>query len=329
MRRRDFIATLGATAMPLAARAQRVERVRRIGVVTSGAADDPQTPDLIAALAQGLQERGWIVGGNVRIDYRWGASNLELRRKIAAELVALKPDVVLVTAASLVEALQEASRRTVPIVFVTTVDPVGSGIVGSLARPGGNATGFLSFEFSMGGKWLELLKEIAPGVTRVAVIRDPTIAAGTGEFAAIQTVASSFRVELTPIGVHDADEIERGLTAFARTPNGGLIMAGPFSSVAPYRELIVTLAARYRLPAVYSVPSFVTAGGLICYAVDIVDQVRRASGYVDRILRGESPADLPVQAPVKFETVLNLKTAKTLGIEVPTATLLRATEVIE
>ena len=268
LKRREFIALLGgAAAWPLPARAEQGERLRRIGVLMSFAADDPLAPPLVSALAQGLQERGWSVGGNVRIDYRWGANNLDLFRKYAAELVALAPDVVVGTAASIVASLQQASR-TVPIVFVTTIDPVGSGLVASLARPGGNATGFLAYEFSIAGKWLELLKEIAPRVTRVAVLRDPFVPAGSGGFAAIQTVAPSIGVELTPIGVGSADEIERSLTAFARGANDGLIVVGPASSVQLHRDLIITLAERHRLPAVYSSVTFPPSGGLVSYGTD-------------------------------------------------------------
>jgi putative tryptophan/tyrosine transport system substrate-binding protein len=330
MRRREFIAgaLAGAAAWPFAARAQQSAPMRRVGWLTAAAADDPDSPTVVAALAQGLQERGWTVGGNLRFDYRWGAIDADLRRKFAAELVALKPDVILAGAGSLVGALQQASR-TVPIVFVTTIDPVGGGWVQSLSHPGGNATGFTSYEFSMGGKWLELLEQIVPGVNRVAVIRDPAVPAGTGLFAAIQTVAPSFRVELTPIGVGDAGEIERGITAFARGANGGLIVAGPTSSIAPHIDLIIALAARHRLPAVYPIRRFVTRGGLVCYGGDAIDQFRRAADYVDRILRGEKPADLPVQAPVKYDMLLNLKTARALGIEVSPTVLVRANEVIE
>jgi putative tryptophan/tyrosine transport system substrate-binding protein len=260
MKRREFITLLGsAAAWPLAARAQQGARMRRIGVLMSFAADDPLAPPLVSALAQGLQERGWSVGGNIRIDYRWGANNLDLFRKYAAELVALAPDVVVGTAASIVAALQQAGH-TVPIVFVTTIDPVGSGLVASLARPGGNATGFIAYEFSIAGKWLELLKDIAPRVTRVAVLRDPFVPAGSGGFAAIQTVAPSLGVELTPIGVASPDEIEGGLKAFARSANDGLIMVGPPSSVQLHRDLIIALAARYRLPAVYSSVTFPPSG---------------------------------------------------------------------
>jgi putative ABC transport system substrate-binding protein len=289
---------------------------------------DPIALEGITAFAQGLGQLGWVVGRNVRIDYRWGAGDTNLFRKHAAELIALSPDVVLATAASIVVAFQQASR-TLPIVFVTTIDPVGSGLVESLARPSGNATGFTSFEFSVAAKWLELLKEIAPRVTRVAVIRDPLVPAGAGEFAAIQTAAPAFGVELTPVGVRSAEEIERGITAFARVPNGGLIMAGPQSSVQAHRELIVRLAARHRLPTVYSGPQYVGAGGLISYSADTSDQFLRAADYIDRILKGEKPADLPVQAPTKYRLWLNLKTAKALGLDVPATVLARADEIIE
>ena len=297
MKRRDFITLMGGTAVawPLAARAQQREPMRRIGVLMSLAADDLDAPPRVSAFAQGLQERSWTVGGNVRIDYRWGAGDLDLFRKYATELVALKPDVVVASAASIVAALQQASR-TVPIVFVSTIDPIGSGLVASLAKPGGNATGFIAWEFSMSGKLLELLKEFAPRVTRVAVLRDADVPAGAAGFAAIQTVAPAFGVELFPIGVHDAEEIERGIAVFARGPNDGLIMVGPPSSAQRHRDVIATLAARHRLPAVYPVRYFATSGGLISYGPDIVDQYRRGAGYVDRILKGEKPADLPVQA---------------------------------
>src|SRR5438093_2146454 len=329
MRRREFITVIGAAAAwPLAGHAQQSERVRRIGVLMSQSADDPNGLAWISAFAQGLQERGWTIGGNVRIEYRWGAGDLDRFRKYAAELVALSPDVVLASAGSIVGAFQQASR-TVPIVFVTTIDPVGGGWVESLSRPGTNATGFASYEFSMSGKWLELLKEIAPSVKRVAVIRDPSVPAGSGGLAAIQTVAPSFGVELTPVGVRDAGDIERAITAFARGSNGGLILVGPTSSVQRYRDLIIMLAARHRLPAIYSGRFYATAGGLISYGADPIDQYRRAAGYVDRILKGEKPADLPVQAPTKYELVINLKTAKPLGLEVPATLLALADEVIE
>jgi putative tryptophan/tyrosine transport system substrate-binding protein len=330
--RRKFLAALGGAAMawPLAARAQQPERVRRIGVLMSAVEGDQRGLESITAFAQGLAELGWTVGRNVRIEYRWGAGELDRFRRYAAELIALSPDVVLATAGSIVGAFQQASR-TVPIVFVTTVDPVGGGWVESLSRPGTNATGFAAYEFSMSGKRLELLKEIAPGVKRVAVIRDPSVPAGSGGLAAIQTVAPSLGVELTPVGVRDAGEIERAITAFARGSNGGLIMVGPTSSVQRYRDLIIALAARHGLPAIY--PSgnrtYVTGGGLISYGPDPIDQYRRAAGYVDRILKGEKPADLPVQQPTKFELIVNLKTAKALGLEVPATVLARADEVIE
>jgi ABC-type uncharacterized transport system substrate-binding protein len=325
VKRREFITLIGgaAAAWPLAARAQQPERMRRIGVLMSMVESDPRGLEYITAFAQGLAELGWTVGRNVRIEYRWGAGDLDRFRRYAAELVALSPDVVLAPAGSIVGAFQQASR-TIPIVFVTTRDPVGGGWVESLS-----ATGFASFEFSMSGKWLELLKEIAPGVRRVAVIRDPSVPAGSGGFAAIQTVAPSLGVELTPVGVRDGGEIERVITAFARGSNGGLIMVGPPSSVQRHRDLIVTLAARHRLPAVYSNRVFVTGGGLMSYGADPVDQYRRAAGYVDRILKGEKPADLPVQAPTKYELIVNLKTATALGLDVPPTLLARADEVIE
>ena len=329
MRRREFTSLLaGTAAWPLAARAQQADRVRRVGVLMSTAADDAQGQAWSAAFAQGLQQLGWEVGGNVRIDYRWGAGDTDRFRKYAAELVALGPEVILGTAASIVADLQQLSR-TIPIVFVSTIDPVGAGLVASLARPGGNATGFTSFEFSLSAKLLELLKEIAPGVTRVAVIRDATVAAGLGGFAAIQTAAPSFGVELSPVGVRDAAEIERGIMEFAPASNGGLIVVGPPSSIFAHRELIVTLAAKRRLPAVYAGVAFVSAGALASYGTNPIDQYRRAASYVDRILKGEKPADLPVQAPTKYELTINLKTAKALGLEVPTPLLARADQVIE
>jgi putative tryptophan/tyrosine transport system substrate-binding protein len=330
IKRREFMTLLGgaAAAWPLAARAQQAERVRRIGVLMSMVESDPTGLEYITAFAQGLAEQGWIVGRNVRIEYRWGAGDLDRFRRHAAELVAFSPDVVLASAGSIVGAFQQASR-SIPIVFVTTIDPVGGGWVESLSRPGTNATGFASYEFSMSGKRLELLKEIAPGVKRVAVIRDPSVPAGSGGLAAIQTVAPSLGVELTPIGVRDAGEIEHAITAFARGSSGGLIVVGPISSVQRHRDLIVALAARHRLPAVYPNRVFVTGGGLISYATDPVDQYRRAAGYIDRILKGEKPAELPVQMPTKYQIVLNLKAAKALRLEVPPMLLARADEVIE
>jgi putative ABC transport system substrate-binding protein len=302
--------------------------MQRIGVLMSIAADDPESPARITAFAQGLQELGWTVGRNLRIDYRWGAGDTDLFRKYAAELVALAPDVILAGGGSTVPPLLQATR-TIPVVFAVTADPVGAGYVASLARPGGNATGFILFEFSIGGKWLELLKQIAPGVTRVGVLRDVVNGTqGIPQFAAIQTAAPSFGVDLTPIGVRDATEIERGITDFVRGPNDGLIVtASPLTAV--HRDSIITLAARHRLPAVYPYRYHITAGGLIAYGPDLIDQYRQAAGYIDRILKGDKPADLPVQAPTKYELVINLKTAKALGLEVPPTLLARADEVIE
>ena len=315
--------------MRLRGRSRRAqgERIRRIGVLSSLAADDPETQARHAAFLQGLQEWGWTTGRNVQIDYRWGAGDADRFRKYAVELVALAPDVILATGTPVTAALLQATR-SVPIVFAQVVDPVANGFVESLARPGGNATGFTIFEYGLGGKWLELLKEIAPHVTRAAVLRDPTIASGIGQLAAIQGVAPALGMELRPVGVRDAGEIERAVTAFAREPNGGLIVLAAPSSIVQ-RELIITLAARHRLPAVYALRFFVTSGGLICYGPDSIDPYRRAASYVDRILKGEKPAGLPVQAPTKYELVVNLKTAKTLGLEIPTAVLARADEVIE
>ena len=329
--RRELLAALGgaAAAWPLATRAQQGERVRRIGVLMNLAADDPETLARLAAFHQGLQEAGWVVGRNLRIDYRWGAGDSERTRKFAAELVALAPDVILTTGAVTLGPLQQVSR-TVPIVFVNVTDPVGGGFVASLGRPGGNATGFTSIEYGMSGKWLELLKEIAPRVTRAAIIRDPTFASGIGQLGAIQSVAPSFGVEVSPIGVdvRDVSGIERAITAFARSPNGGLIVTTN-ASAAVHRDLIIALAARHRLPAVYPYRYYVTRSGLISYGPNTIDQYRRAAGYVDRILKGEKPANLPVQEPVKYELVINLKTAKLLGLEVPATVLARADEVIE
>jgi len=333
MRRRQFIGWLGGAAAapslswPLAAHAQQPERVRRIGVLLNAAADDPQFQTWVRAFLQALALLGWTDGRNVRIDTRWAGGNAAEVRRHAAELVALAPDVILAHGGSTVGPLLQATR-TVPIVFPIAGDPVGTGFVDSLARPGGNATGFMEFEYSMGGKWLELLKQIAPSVTRAAVLRDTTQGSGTGQFGAIQAVAPSLRVEVNPVNMRDAGEIERAVSAFARSPNGGLIVTAGAATVL-HSNLIVTLAARHKLPAVYNERSHVAAGGLISYGPDFVDQYRKAAGYVDRILKGAKPADLPVQAPTKFETVLNLKTAKALGIEVPPMVLVRATEVIE
>ena len=330
MKRREFITLLGgaAAAWPLAARAQQpTERVRRIGVLMTTAADDPEGQARIAALLQGLQPLGWTVGRSVRIDYRWSAGDAANTRKYAAELVALAPEVILTGGAAGVGPLLQATR-TVPIVFVLVADPVGAGFVDSLVRPGGNATGFLALEYGLGGKWLELLKEMAPGVTRAAVIRDPAISAGIGTFGAIQSVAPSLGVELSPVNVQDAGEIERAVTAFARGSNGGLIVT-PSALAFVHRDLIVTLAARHKLPAVYFARTLVDAGGLASYSTDTIDQYRQAAAYVDRIFKGEKPADLPVQAPTKYELVINLKTAKALGLQIPPTVLARADEVIE
>jgi ABC-type uncharacterized transport system substrate-binding protein len=328
MRRRTFISLLGgAVAWPLVARAQQPERVRRICVLMSTAVDDPQDPARLAAFAQGLQELGWTIGRNLRIDYRWGASSPDNTRKYAAELAALAPDVMLASGTIALAAVQQISH-TIPVVFVNVIDPVSGGFVESLARPGGNTTGFLLFEYGISGKWLELLKEIAPHVTRVAVLRDPTQGTGTGQLGAIQSAASQLGVEFRPVGVRDAREIERGITDFARGSNGGLIVTAG-TQARDHRELIIGLAAQHRLPAVYFNRLFVEAGGLISYGADTIDPLRRAAGYVDRILKGEKPADLPVQAPTKYELVINLKTAKALGIEMPASVLARADEVIE
>jgi putative tryptophan/tyrosine transport system substrate-binding protein len=302
--------------------------MRRIGVLMHLAADDLEGQARIAAFLQGLQEGGWSVGRNVRIDYRWAVGDAERSRRYAAELVAFAPDAILAAGGAVVAPLLQATR-TVPIVFVQTPDPVGAGFVASLARPGGNATGFSIFEFGISGKWLELLKEIAPRVTRAAVLRDLALAAGSGQLGAIQSVAPSFGVELSPIDVRGADEIEHAITAFARSStNSGLIVTGSALATV-HRDLIVALAARHRLPAVYPVRVFATGGGLISYGPDSIDPYRRAAGYVDRILRGEKPADLPVQTPTKYELVINLKTAKALGLDVPPTLLARADEVIE
>jgi putative ABC transport system substrate-binding protein len=329
MRRRDFIAAVGgaAASWPLATRAQQGERIRHIGALLAIAEDDAERDVRVAAFEQGLQQLGWTIGDNLRIDYRWATSDVE-RSQYATELISLNPDVLFASSGAVVGALLQATR-TVPIVFVTVIDPVGGGWVSSLARPGGNATGFASHDFSLSGKWLELLKEIAPRVTRVAVIRDPSVPAGSGGFAAIQTVAPSLGIEVTPVGVRDASEIERGITDFARSPNGGLIMVGPSSSVALHRDLIIRLAAKHRLPAVYSSRRYIAKGGLIAYAVDSVDQFRRAASYIDRILKGEKPADLPVQAPTKYLLIINLKTAKALSLDFPPSVVARADEVIE
>ena len=329
MRRREFVTALaGAAAWPLGARAQRGERMRRIGVLMASTADDPESQARIAAFAQALKQLGWTDGRNLRIDTRWATSNADDLRRHAAELAALAPDIILAAAGTATVAPLLQATRTVPIVFVLVIDPVGAGFVASLARPGGNATGFTMFEYGMSGKWLELLKEIAPGMTRAAVLRDPGVASGIGQFAAVQAVAPSLGVELSPVDARDAPEIERAVTAFARSSNGGLIVtASPVAT--SHRDLIITLAARLRLPAVYASRFFVTGGGLISYGPDLVDQFRRAADYVDRILKGEKPSDMPVQAPTKYELVINLKTAKALGLDLPPMLLARADEGIE
>jgi ABC-type uncharacterized transport system substrate-binding protein len=329
MRRRDFIkATVSAvTAWPLAARAQQRDRMRRIGVLMALAADDPAGQARFVAFVQALQELGWTDGRNVRIDTRWAGGDAERFRRYAAELVALAPDVILASGGTGVGALLQVSR-TVPIVFTQTQDPVGAGYVDSLAQPGGNATGFTSIEYGIGGKYLELLKEIAPRIVRVAILRDPTIPQGIGSLGAIQAVAPSLGMELRPIDVHDAPEIERAVTAFARSANGGLIVTAS-ALTALHRALIITLAARHKLPAIYWERFFVTGGGLISYGPDSIDPHWRAAGYVDRILKGEKPSDLPVQASAKYELAINLKTARELGLTVPPTLLVRADEVIE
>ena len=328
MKRRDFITILGAAAAtwPLAARAQHSEPMRRIGILVSSAEDDEGRPR-IAAFQEALQPFGWIAGRNVQIDIRWGGGDAQSIRKYAAELVALAPDIILANGSATVGPLLQATR-TVPIVFAYVPDPVGAGFVDSLSRPGGNATGFTPFEYSTSGKWLELLKEIAPSVTRVAVIRDAAISTGLGQFVAIQAAAPSFGVEVSAVNVRDPNEIQRAVMTFAQTSNGGLIVTGSALAVI-HRQLIVTLTARYKLPAVYFERFFVTNGGLISYGPSMVEQYRAAAGYVDRILKGEKPADLPVQVSTKYDLVINLKTAKALGLTIPPALLARADEVIE
>jgi putative tryptophan/tyrosine transport system substrate-binding protein len=311
-----------------AAAQQPGERMRRVGVLMNTGADEPESQARLAAFMQGLQKLGWAAGDNLRIDYRWNPGDLARLRKDAAELVALRPEVILAGVGPTTFTLQQVTG-TIPIVMAQGIDPVGNGYVDSLARPGGNVTGFIQFEYSLAGKWMELLKEIAPGTTRVGVLREPgTPQAAVGQWTMIQAVAQSFGAELKPIELRDANEIERAVTAFAQSPNAGLIVVVSAASLT-HRELIITLAARHRLPTVYAYRVFVTHGGLITYGPDIASQYRRAAGYVDRILKGEKPADLPVQAPTKYELVINLKTAKALGLEMPAAVLARADEVIE
>jgi putative tryptophan/tyrosine transport system substrate-binding protein len=330
VKRRTFITLLGgaAAAWPLMARAQQGERMRRIGVLMAATADDPEYQPRMGAFQQGLALSGWTDGRNLRVDTRWAGTNADDLRKHAVELAALAPDVIVAGSGTTTLAPLLQATRTVPIVFVVVVDPVGAGFVASLARPGGNTTGFLMFEYGQSGKWLEVLKQIAPAVKRVAVLRDPTIASGIGQLGAIQSAAPSLGMEVSPVNVRDVDEIERNIAALGHSANGGVVVT-PSPEASRHRDLIVTVTARYRLPAVYGYRSFVIDGGLISYGPDMVDQYRRAAGYVDRILKGEKPADLPVQAPTKYELVINLKTAKALGIDVPATLLARADEVIE
>jgi putative ABC transport system substrate-binding protein len=329
VRRREFITLVGGAAAvwPLAARAQQGDRIRRIGVLTGTRADEPENKARLAAFEQALQQLGWTQGRNVRIDYRFGARDATTSRKQAEELVALAPDVIVSTGSFSTGSLLEVTH-TVPVVFAIVPDPVGSGFVDSLSQPGSNATGFMQFEYGLSGKWLELLKEIAPGLTRVILLWDPAISAGIGQFAIIQSVATSAGIDVRPVNLRDAGEIERAITAFARAPNGGLVVTSSPLAVA-HRDLIIALAARHKLPAVYYERFYAAAGGLISYGANFVDQYRRAAGYVDRILKGEKPADLPVQAPTKYELIINLKTAKTLGLTIPPTLLARADAVIE
>jgi putative ABC transport system substrate-binding protein len=328
LRRREFIKLLsGAAAWPLTARAQQSENVRRIGVLMSVAANDPEGKARFAAFEQGLQQLGWVDGRNVRIEIRWSGGKSDDARKYATELIALKPDVILASGGAIVGPLLQVTR-TVPIVFTQTPDPVAAGFVASLARPGGNATGFTQVEYGMAAKWLELLKEIAPGVTRAAILRDPAVPEGIGQFTVIQSAAPALKVEVRPVDIRDAGEIERALTEFARVDNGGLILTS--SALANvHRDLIIKLAAKFRLPAVYSFRRFANVGGLAAYGSDSIDPHRRAASYIDRILKGEKPADMPVQAPTKYELAINLKTAKTLGLTIPPSLLSRADELIE
>jgi ABC-type uncharacterized transport system substrate-binding protein len=329
VKRREFIAGLGgAAAWPLPVDAQQAERVRRIGLLIPASAGDAESQIWVGAFLQELQQRGWALGRNARIETRWGGADLELIRRHAAELVAFSPDVILAHGNSTISAVRQVTR-TIPIVFPIAGDPVGSGAVQSLARPGGNATGFAQFsEFSMSGKWLELLKHIAPDTARAGILRDPGLGTGTSQFAAIQVVAPSIGVDVIPINIDDAAEMQDSMDRFARTPNGGLVVTAS-GSAQLHRDLIIKLAARHRLPTVYYARFFVAGGGLVSYGIDFIEQYRSAAGYVDRILRGEKPTDLPVQAPTKYETVINLKTAKALGLTVPPTLLARADEVIE
>jgi putative ABC transport system substrate-binding protein len=329
MKRREFLTLLGGAtaAWPVVGHAQQGERMRRVGIIMSISADDAEGQRRIAAVRQGLQQLGWRDGRNVSLEIRWTAGNSDAVRKSVTEMVALAPDVILAAGSAVAGPLLQATR-TLPVVFVHAPDPVGAGFVDSLARPGGNATGFTQFEYSMSGKWLELLKQIAPNVTRAAILRDPSISAGLGQFGAIQTAAPSFGLEISAVNVRDPEETERGIAAFARSPNGGVIVTGSAAAVV-HRERIVALAARHKLPAVYDNPLFVVTGGLVAYGADNVDQYLRAVAYIDRILKGEKPGDLPVQSPTKYVLAINLKTAKALGLAVPMSLLASATEVIE
>jgi len=328
MRRRDFlgVASGAAVALPLAARAQQPERVRLIGMLNALGSDDPEAQARLAVFEQALQQLGWVVGRNLKIENRQIGSDADRGRADAAELVALAPDVILTIGSVAVAPLQQATR-TVPIVFVNAPDPVGAGFVQSMARPGGNITGFSNFEYGMSGKWTELLKQIAPNVTRALVFRDPATAAGIGQFAAVRSVAQNLGIELTPVNVRDADEIERSVAAFARSGSGGMIVTS--GGTGARRKLLIGLASRHKLPAVYPYRYYAVDGGLLAYGANTLDPVRRAAGYVDRILKGEKPADMPVQAPTKYELVINLKTAGVLGLIVPQSLLTMADEVIE
>jgi putative ABC transport system substrate-binding protein len=327
--RREFITLLGgaAASWPLAARAQQAERVRRIGILMNATAGDPEAQTYVAAFEQGMQEFGWSVGRNLRVDLRWGGDDADRTRQYAAELAALSPDVMLAAGGPIIRAMQQATR-TLPIVFAQSIDPVGAGVVASLARPGGNVTGFLQFEYSLSGKWPELLKDIVPRLKRIGVLRDPSNPAGIGQWAIIQAAAAAAGMEVTPLAVRDPGEIERGVAAFAGEPNGGLIVPVSASAVR-HRDAIVASAARHRLAVVSPYRHFVAAGGLVSYGAELLVQYRRSAGYVDRILKGEKPADLPVQAPTKYELVINLRTAKALDLEIPPTLLARADEVIE
>jgi ABC-type uncharacterized transport system substrate-binding protein len=328
MKRRDFIAFLGgvAAARPLAVLAQQPERIYHIGMLNALESDDPEAQARIAVFQQTLQQLGWVVGRNLTIEIRQIGGDVGRLRSYAAELVALAPDVIVTIGGAAITPMQQATR-TIPIVFVNAPDPVGAGVVQSMARPGGNITGFSNFEYSMSGKWAELLKQVAPNLSRALVLRDPASAAGIGQFAAVRAVAQSLGVELTPVDVRDTDEIERNVSAFARSGNGGMIVTA--AGTGARRKLIISLAARHKLPAVYPYRYYAVDGGLVTYGPNTLDPLRRAAGYVDRILKGEKPADMPAQAPTKYELIVNLQTAKTLGLTMPQSLLATADEVIE